>query len=77
MPASWNRNRLTAKLGIDHPIIQGPFGGLSGQRLTAAVSKRTQPVKGTRRDGRGARRDKSVGGEQELATRQARECNAP
>jgi len=38
MPASWNRNRLTAKLGIDHPIIQGPFGGLSSQRLTAAVS---------------------------------------
>src|SRR5450631_3726872 len=38
MPASWNRNRLTAKLGIDYPIIQGPFGGLSSQRLTAAVS---------------------------------------
>jgi nitronate monooxygenase len=38
MPAGWNRNRLTAKLGIDHPIIQGPLGGLSSQRLTAAVS---------------------------------------
>jgi hypothetical protein len=38
MPASWNRNRLTAKLGIDYPIIQGPLGGLSSQRLTAAVS---------------------------------------
>src|SRR5580765_2411039 len=37
MPA-WNRNRLTSKLGIDHPIIQGPLGGLSSQRLTAAVS---------------------------------------
>ena len=37
MPA-WNRNRLTAKLGIDYPIIQGPLGGLSSQRLTAAVS---------------------------------------
>ena len=36
--AAWNRNRLTAKLGIDHPIIQGPLGGLSSQRLTAAVS---------------------------------------
>jgi nitronate monooxygenase len=36
--ASWNRNRLTAKLGIDYPIIQGPLGGLSSQRLTAAVS---------------------------------------
>src|SRR6266436_7539934 len=33
----WNENRLTAKLGIDYPIIQGPLGGLSSQRLTAAV----------------------------------------
>ena len=38
MPASWNRNRLTEKLGIDCPIIQGPLGGLSSQRLTAGVS---------------------------------------
>jgi nitronate monooxygenase len=38
MPARWNRNRLTDKLGIDYPIIQGPLGGLSSQRLTAAVS---------------------------------------
>jgi nitronate monooxygenase len=38
MPVSWNRNRLTSKLGIDYPIIQGPFGGFSSQRLTAAVS---------------------------------------
>jgi nitronate monooxygenase len=38
MPAAWNRNRLTTKLGIDYPIIQGPLGGLSSQRLTAAVS---------------------------------------
>jgi nitronate monooxygenase len=38
MPASWNRNRLTENLGIDYPIIQGPLGGLSSQRLTAAVS---------------------------------------
>ncbi len=37
MPA-WNRNRLTAKLGIEYPIIQGPFGGFSSQKLTAAVS---------------------------------------
>ena len=35
---AWNRNRLTEKLGIDYPIIQGPLGGLSSQRLTAAVS---------------------------------------
>jgi nitronate monooxygenase len=34
----WTRNRLTAKLGIDYPIIQGPLGGFSSQRLTAAVS---------------------------------------
>src|ERR1700742_2351700 len=34
----WNENRLTAKLGIDYPIIQGPLGGLSSQRLTASVS---------------------------------------
>ena len=38
MPASWNQNRLTAKLGIEYPIVQGPLGGLSSQRLTAAVS---------------------------------------
>jgi nitronate monooxygenase len=37
MPA-WNQNRLTSKLGIDYPIVQGPLGGLSSQRLTAAVS---------------------------------------
>jgi len=36
--ATWNRNRLTAKLGIEYPIIQGPLGGLASQRLTAAVS---------------------------------------
>src|SRR5580700_2748780 len=38
MSASWNQNRLTAKLGIEYPIIQGPLGGLSSQRLTVAVS---------------------------------------
>src|SRR5580704_1380090 len=38
MPAAWNRNRLTEMLGIDYPIIQGPLGGLSSQKLTAAVS---------------------------------------
>jgi nitronate monooxygenase len=38
MAGSWDRNRLTGKLGIDYPIIQGPLGGLSSQRLTAAVS---------------------------------------
>ena len=38
MAHSWNRNRLTSKLGIEYPIIQGPLGGLPSQRLTAAVS---------------------------------------
>src|ERR1700758_328181 len=38
MPSRWNENRLTAKLGISYPVIQGPLGGLSSQRLTAAVS---------------------------------------
>src|SRR5256884_38399 len=38
MPPRWNGNRLTAKFGIDYPVIQGPLGGLSSQKLTAAVS---------------------------------------
>jgi nitronate monooxygenase len=38
MPPRWNENRLTEKLGIEYPIIQGPLGGLSSQKLTAAVS---------------------------------------
>lgn len=38
MPNPWNQNRLTAKLGIDYPIVQGPFGGFASQKLTAAVS---------------------------------------
>ena len=38
MPPRWNENRLTEKLGIDYPVIQGPLGGLSSQKLTAAVS---------------------------------------
>src|SRR6266403_426047 len=38
MPPRWNENRLTARLGIDYPVIQGPLGGLSSQKLTAAVS---------------------------------------
>jgi len=35
---SWKENRLTSRLGLQYPIIQGPLGGLSSQRLTAAVS---------------------------------------
>ena len=38
MRAAWKQNRPTALFGIDYPIIQGPLGGLSSQRLTAAVS---------------------------------------
>jgi nitronate monooxygenase len=38
VPPRWNENRLTAKLGIDYPVIQGPLGGLSSQTLTVAVS---------------------------------------
>src|SRR6266478_5072937 len=35
---SWTENRLTSRLGLQYPIIQGPLGGLSSQRLTAVVS---------------------------------------
>jgi nitronate monooxygenase len=35
---SWTDNHLTSRLGLHYPIIQGPLGGLSSQRLTAAVS---------------------------------------
>jgi nitronate monooxygenase len=35
---AWTGNRLTSRLGLQYPIIQGPLGGLSSQRLTAAVS---------------------------------------
>jgi nitronate monooxygenase len=35
---SWTKNRLTSRAGLQYPIIQGPLGGLSSQRLTAAVS---------------------------------------
>ena len=35
---AWANTRASAKLGIQYPIIQGPLGGLSSQRLTAAVS---------------------------------------
>ena len=34
----WNRTRVSSTLGIEYPIIQGPLGGLSTQRLTATVS---------------------------------------
>lgn len=34
----WTKTRVSSKLGIEYPIIQGPLGGLSTPRLTAAVS---------------------------------------
>jgi nitronate monooxygenase len=36
--APWNKTRVSSTLGIEYPIIQGPLGGLSTQKLTAAVS---------------------------------------
>jgi nitronate monooxygenase len=34
----WTENRLTSRLELQYPIVQGPLGGLSSQRLTASVS---------------------------------------
>jgi nitronate monooxygenase len=34
----WNNTRVSSRLGIEYPIIQGPLGGLSTQRLTTTVS---------------------------------------
>jgi nitronate monooxygenase len=36
--AVWNQTRLSRAVGLEYPIIQGPLGGFSSQRLTAAVS---------------------------------------
>ena len=36
--AMWAATRVSARLGIKYPIIQGPLGGLSSQPMTAAVS---------------------------------------
>jgi nitronate monooxygenase len=35
----WAKTRVSEKLRIKYPIIQGPLGGLSSQRLTAIVSE--------------------------------------
>lgn len=37
-PAPWTRTRIAERLKIKYPIIQGPLGGFSSQRLAAAVS---------------------------------------
>ena len=34
----WSKTRVSSRLGIEYPIIQGPLGGLSTQQLTATVS---------------------------------------
>jgi nitronate monooxygenase len=36
--SAWNKTRAASKLGVKYPIIQGPLGGFSSQRLAAAVS---------------------------------------
>jgi nitronate monooxygenase len=36
--SAWNRTRVSSILGIEYPIVQGPLGGFSSQRLAAAVS---------------------------------------
>jgi nitronate monooxygenase len=38
MTQPWNQTRISRLLGIEYPLIQGPLGGFSSQRLTAAVS---------------------------------------
>jgi nitronate monooxygenase len=38
MSKTWNQTRVASILGIEYPIIQGPLGGFSSQKLTAAVS---------------------------------------
>ena len=35
---TWQRTGLSTLLGIEYPIVQGPFGGFSTVELTAAVS---------------------------------------
>ena len=36
--SNWNQTRFSKRVGVEYPIVQGPFGGLSSQKLTAAVS---------------------------------------
>ncbi|MGO4211922.1 NAD(P)H-dependent flavin oxidoreductase [Terriglobus sp. 2YAB30_2] len=38
MSGLWNQTRVASLLGIEYPIIQGPLGGFSSQRLAAGVS---------------------------------------
>jgi len=38
MAKAWNQTRVASTLGVEYPLIQGPLGGFSSERLTAAVS---------------------------------------
>ena len=38
MAKTWNQTRVSEILTVQYPIIQGPLGGFSSQKLTAAVS---------------------------------------
>ena len=38
MSKAWNQTRVASILGIEYPLIQGPLGGFSSERLTALVS---------------------------------------
>jgi len=38
MSRLWNQTRVSSVVGVEYPIIQGPLGGFSSQRLTAGVS---------------------------------------
>jgi nitronate monooxygenase len=38
MTKTWNQTRVASILGIEYPLIQGPLGGFSSERLTALVS---------------------------------------
>ena len=38
MNSAWNKTRVAQVLGVEYPIIQGPLGGFSSQKLAAGVS---------------------------------------
>ena len=44
MPPRWKENLLTAKLGIDYPVIQCPLGGLSSQILQWSAARREKQI---------------------------------
>jgi nitronate monooxygenase len=40
MTRAWNQTRVSEVLGIEYPIIQGPLGGLSSQKITKGLELR-------------------------------------